>query len=83
MADHEAPNTGRLKLNNTVYDLAKEATTLWLPALATLYFALAHLWGLPKPDEVVATITAIVTFLGIVLKISTASYNNGKTGSQN
>lgn len=78
MADHEL-NTGRLKLNNTAYDIAKDAATLWLPALATFYFAISTIWGFdPNPDKVVGTITAFVTFLGIVLKISTSSYNNGK-----
>lgn len=79
MADNTAqPSTGRLTLNNTAYDVAKEAATLWLPAVATLYFALAQIWGLPAANEVVGTITALVTFLGVVLKISTSSYNNGK-----
>lgn len=81
MADHveeTTTNTGRLALNNTTYDVAKEAVTLWLPGLATLYMALAGFWDLPKPNEVVGTITAIATFLGLVLKVSTASYNNGK-----
>jgi hypothetical protein len=77
MADHEA-NTGRLKLNNTAYDIAKEAATLWLPAGGTLYATLAAIWGLPAPVEVVGTIVAVNTFLGVVLKISTSSYNNGK-----
>lgn len=78
MADHSS-NTGRLTLNNTVYDMAKDATTLWLPALATFYFTISSIWGFdPHPDKVVGTIAALVTLLGIVLKISTSSYNNGK-----
>jgi len=77
MADHSS-NTGRLALNNTAYDVAKEAATLWLPALATFYAALAVLWGFPEPEKVVGTIVALNAFLGVVLKVSTSSYNNGK-----
>lgn len=62
-------------LSNTAYDIAKDVTTLYLPALGTLYFALASIWGLPAPEQVVGTIAAVVTFLGVVLKISTKSYN--------
>jgi len=78
MADHKA-NTGRLTLNNTAYDFAKQAALIWLPGLGALYAGLAAIWGLPNAVEVVGTITAVDTFLGLVLGISTASYNNGKT----
>lgn len=45
-----------------------------LPALGTLYFALAGIWGLPYGEQIVGTITAVDTFLGVVLGISTAQY---------
>ena len=53
-----------------------------MPAVATLYAALAAVWAWPYADEVVTTITAVDTFLGAVLCISTAQYhkeagNNG------
>ena len=41
----------------------------------TLYFALAQIWHLPYGEEIVGTITAIDTFLGVVLEISTIQYN--------
>jgi hypothetical protein len=46
-----------------------------LPAAGTLYFALAGIWGLPYGEQVVGTITAIDTFLGVILGISTSQYN--------
>lgn len=61
-------------MSNKVYDILKWAAQLFLPALATLYFALAQIWGFPFGEEVVGTITAIDTFLGVILGISTASY---------
>lgn len=61
-------------MSNKVYDILKWAAQLFLPALATLYFALAQIWGFPFGEEAVGTITALDTFLGVVLGISTASY---------
>ncbi len=61
--------------NNTVYDVLKYVALIVLPALATLYFALSQIWGLPYGSEIVGTITAFDTFLGFVLKISTTAYD--------
>lgn len=64
---------------NSVYDILKWVQRLLLPALATLYLALGAIWKdiiyLPYPEQVAATITAIDTFLGVILGISTANYN--------
>ena len=65
--------------NDKLYSILNWAVRIVLPAFATLYFALAGVWGLPNPDAVVATITAIVTFLGVTLGIS--AYNYNKDGS--
>lgn len=62
-------------LNNKVYDIMKYVTTIAIPAFATLYFALAGVWGWSFAEEVLATCTAIETCLGILLGISTAEYN--------
>ena len=69
------------------YEAEQQGIMKWLviivmPAVATLYAALAAVWAWPYADEVVTTITAVDTFLGAVLCISTAQYhkeagNNG------
>lgn len=64
-----------MKMSNKTYDTLKWIAMYLLPALGTLYFALAAIWGLPYGEQVVGTITAIDTFLGVILGISTASYN--------
>lgn len=64
-------------LKNSVYDLLKEIAQIWLPALATLYFTLASIWGFPYAEQIVGTISAIDVFLGAVLKISTINYQKG------
>lgn len=68
-----------MKFNDKVYDILKEVAQIYIPAIATLYFALAQIWELPYGPQVVATLTAIDTFLGACLKISTVQYNKGIT----
>lgn len=46
-----------------------------LPAIGTLYFALAGIWGFPFAEEIVGTITAVDTFLGVLLGITSAQYH--------
>lgn len=62
-------------MNNKVYDILKWIAQILLPALGTLYFALAGIWNFPYAEAIVGTITAIDTFLGIILGISTVQYN--------
>ena len=64
-----------MKMSDKVYDTLKWFAQLFLPALATLYFAIAGIWGLPYGEQIVGTITAIDTFLGVILGISSANYN--------
>jgi hypothetical protein len=66
-----------MKLSNKTYDVLKWIAMYLLPALGTLYFAIASIWGFPYGEEVVGTITAIDTFLGVILGISNAKYNKG------
>lgn len=61
-------------MSNKVYDVLKWIAAVVLPAIATLYFALAGIWGFPYGEEIVGTITAVDTFLGVVLGISSAKY---------
>lgn len=65
--------------NNKVYDVFKFIAQVVLPALATLYFALANIWALPYAGEIVGTITAVDAFLGALLGISTMVYNKKLT----
>lgn len=67
-----------MKFSNSMYDILKYIAQIVLPAVATLYFALSQIWGLPFGEEIVGTITAIDCFLGALLGISTAQYKKGK-----
>ena len=62
-------------MSNKTYDILKYIAQIVLPAIATLYFALAQIWSLPYGEQIVGTITAIDAFLGALLGISTMKYN--------
>ena len=64
-----------MKMSNKVYDVLKWIAMYFLPAIGTLYFALSGIWNLPYGEQVVGTITAVDTFLGVILGISNAQYN--------
>ena len=70
-------------LKNKTYDTLKYIAQIVLPAIATLYFALAQIWGLPYGEQIVGTITAIDAFLGAILGISTVQYNKRQEVTDN
>jgi len=67
-----------MMLNNRIYDVLKYIAQIVLPAIATLYFALSQIWGLPYGEEIVGTITAVDCFLGALLGISNVQYKKSK-----
>ena len=64
-----------MKLSNKINYVLKFIALILLPAVGTLYFALARIWNFPFAEEIVGTIAAVDTFLGAILQISTAQYN--------
>jgi len=71
-----------MQLNNQAYDIMKWVAQIFLPALGTLYFAMAQIWGFPSGEEVVGTIVVVDAFLGTLLGLSSSSYwqSNEKNG---
>lgn len=61
-------------MNNKVYDILKWVAMIVLPAIGTLYLTLSGIWGLPYGEQIAGSVTAIDTFLGAVLMISSNSY---------
>ena len=79
-------------MSNKTYDLLKKLAQTILPALGTLYYAIAEIWGFSFGEEVVATILAVDTFLGVLLEVSSVNYykkinnnleDNAETESEN
>jgi len=64
-----------MKLSNKNFDRLKWVAMYLLPAIGTLYFTIASIWNLPYAEQIVGTITALDTFLAILLGISTNTYN--------
>lgn len=63
-----------LMLTGKVYDRAKQMVQVWIPAFSTLYFTLGSIWGLPAVEQVIGTLAALATFLGVILGVSSKSY---------
>lgn len=65
-----------LVLSDRTYSKLKWTTAIVLPSIATLYFGLSQIWGLPKANEVVGTLAIIATFAGTLLGVSSKAYNS-------
>jgi hypothetical protein len=73
--NHHKGRAVAVLLTGKTYDLMKSIAQLYLPALGTLYFTVAAIWGLPSAEEVVGTIGAVDLFLGVILGISSSNYD--------
>lgn len=62
-------------LSDKTYQVMKRIVQVGLPGVGTLYFTLAQIWDLAYGEEVVGTVTAVNLFLGLLLGISTKTYN--------
>jgi Putative phage holin Dp-1 len=62
-------------LSNEAYNAVKLIALVVLPALGTLYVALAAIWGFPYAQEVVSSLIALDAFVGAIVKVSDVSYN--------
>lgn len=61
--------------SNKTYDFLKAIVQIGLPAAGTLYFTLASIWGLPNAEQVVGTLAAVATFLGVLIAIGSRAYS--------
>ena len=61
-------------MSNKTYDILKYIAQIVLPALAVLIIAVFEIWDIPYGDAISATIMAIDTFMGALLKISSDRY---------
>lgn len=68
-----------MAIKNSTYDVLKWVAQILLPAIGTLYFALAQIWGFSYAEQIVGTITAIDCFLGALLGISTMQYKQRRS----
>lgn len=63
-------------LNDRVYGILKWILIIVVPAFITLFTLLSTTWHWDIPTEaIVATITGVATFVGVIVGISTHYYN--------
>lgn len=62
-------------LGDRAYDILKQVTLILLPAVGALYVSLAQIWNFPNGEKVAGTVAALGMCIGVLLKISTTSYN--------
>lgn len=70
-----------MELSDSVYNKLKWIALIVLPAIATLYITLAQIWGWDYSEQIALTITAIDTFIGVVLGISSKKYTPTTDGT--
>jgi hypothetical protein len=68
--------SARWLLTDKQYNFAKFLTLTVIPALGTLYFALAVIWNFPAGQQVLGTLLSIEAFLAVLLGISSKQYEN-------
>ena len=71
-----------MRLPDEVYDILKWVCLILLPALSTLYWSLSSIWGWPYTEQIIGTIAAVETFLGVIIGISTRTYNEERRNAQ-
>lgn len=72
----EESSTTGFVITGRLYDFLKFLALIFLPAVATLYFALSSVWHFPDAQNVVGSIVAFDTFLGAILGVSASNFKN-------
>ena len=67
-----------MKMSNTLYDILKYISLIFLDACGVLYKGLAEVWDLPYGTEVMTTCTLFSIFIGTLIGISSYNYKKEK-----
>lgn len=80
-ADSVAPSEiVKSLLTSRQYNILKWVTMIVLPAITTAYGTFSNIWGWPYGDQIVASMAAITLLLGVLIGVSTNSYNKSSSG---
>src|SRR3954468_3038644 len=71
-----------MKLTNKQYNFIKYLITIALPAFGTFYFTIAQIWDFERVPGVNGTISAICTFLGLLIVYSSKQYNQSEASKK-
>jgi Putative phage holin Dp-1 len=72
----DVPSESKKFLSENLYNRLKFFSLIVLPALTTLYFTLGTMWEWGNVQQIMGTMVALNTFLGVILGISTKRYND-------
>lgn len=64
-------------MSNQTYDIIKKIALLIAPAV-TFMAALVDIWGIPYGEQLVATLAALDTFVGVAVTILAANYKKNQ-----
>lgn len=70
-----------INISDKTYNRLNNTVKLILPALGTLYFTFANVWGLPYGEQVVGSIAALTVFLGVLLTLIKKVWSQTADGS--
>lgn len=70
---NSSPSSPFLRLPPGVLQTLQWTALVLLPAFTTLWLALGPIWGLPRVQEIGATLTAVDAFLGTILGVTSSS----------
>ena len=73
MEDKNYSTSPLINLPPAVLQAAQWTALVLLPAFTTLWLALGPIWGLPRVQEIGATLTAIDAFLGTILGVTSSA----------
>lgn len=62
-------------ISDKAYNELKRTVQYILPALGTLYFTLAQIWGFPNGEQVMGSIASVTLFAAVFLGLSNKAYN--------
>lgn len=62
-------------IKGKLYDVIRWVAQIVLPGVGTFYFTVAQIWGLPAAEQVVGTLVAVATLLGVIVGLSKVSYD--------
>ena len=69
-------------MSNKTYDTLKLWAQVILPAICTFVFAVGNIWNIhvltDYSEQIVGTLAALDTLLGVLLKISSDNYYKGQ-----
>ena len=68
-------------MSNKTYDTIKKIALLIAPAV-TFFAALVDVWGIPYGSQIVATLAALDTFVGVAVSVLAATYKKQNEGSE-